>query len=68
MKYTSVAEGIFKLSANEHDILFESMWPIPEGVSLSSYIVKGDKIAIIDGVCGWDGVPQTLSISSNKWI
>lgn len=60
MKYTSVAEGIFKLSANEHDILFESMWPIPEGVSLSSYIVKGDKIAIIDGVCGWDGVPQTL--------
>ena len=24
------------------------------------YIVKGDKTAIIDGVIGWDGVPETL--------
>jgi flavorubredoxin len=43
-----------------HDILFESIWPIPHGVSLNSYIVKGEKVAIIDGVCDWDGVPETL--------
>lgn len=27
---------------------------------MSSYIVKGEKIAIIDGVCGWDDVPEKL--------
>ena len=61
MKYTQVCDGIFKLSANTYDLLFESMWPIPKGVAMSSYIVKGEKIAIIDGVCGWDGVPETLA-------
>ena len=33
---------------------------IANGVTLNSYIVKGDKTAIIDGVIGWDGVPETL--------
>ncbi len=60
MKYTQVCDGVFKLSANAYDLLFESMWPIPKGVAMSSYIVKGEKVAIIDGVCGWDGVPETL--------
>jgi flavorubredoxin len=27
---------------------------------MNSYIVKGEETAIIDGVCGWDGVPETL--------
>jgi len=26
----------------------------------SSYIVQGEKTAIIDGVIGWDGIPETL--------
>jgi anaerobic nitric oxide reductase flavorubredoxin len=60
MKATVVTPGIFRLSTNIHDILFEGIWPIPNGVSLSSYIVKGDKVAIVDGFCGWDGVPETL--------
>lgn len=30
--------------------LFESIWPIPTGVSYNSYIVKGDKTALIDTV------------------
>lgn len=57
---TSVADGIYRLSANVHDILFEGLWPIPNGVAMNSYIVKGEKVAIVDGVCGWDGVPDTL--------
>ncbi|MFW5801223.1 MAG: FprA family A-type flavoprotein [Spirochaeta sp.] len=57
---TEVVDGVFRLSANVHDILFEGMWPIPHGVAMNSYIVKGDKVAIIDGVCEWDGVPETL--------
>ena len=60
MNITSAADGIYRLSANAEDILFEGLWPIPNGVSMNSYIVQGEKTAIIDGVCGWDGVPQTL--------
>ena len=60
MKVTEVTDGIYRLSANVENILFESIWPIPNGVSLNSYIVKGAKAAIVDGVCDWDGVPETL--------
>ncbi len=60
MRTTEVSEGIFRLSANVKDILFEGIWPIPNGVAMNSYIVKGKKCAIIDGVCDWDGVPETL--------
>jgi flavorubredoxin len=60
MKTTQVTDGIWRLSANVENILFEGMWPIPHGISLNSYIVKGDKVAIVDGVCDWDGVPETL--------
>lgn len=60
MKTTQVTNGIFRLSANVDDILFESIWPVPTGISMNSYIVKGEKAAIVDGVCDWDGVPETL--------
>lgn len=60
MKTSQVTDGIFRLSANVHDILFESIWDIPDGVAMNSYIVRGEKSAIVDGVCGWDGVPETL--------
>jgi anaerobic nitric oxide reductase flavorubredoxin len=60
MKATLVTEGVYRLSANVSNILFEGMWPVPNGVAMNSYIVKGRKCAIIDGVCAWDGVPETL--------
>ncbi len=60
MKTTQVTDGIWRLSANVENILFEGMWPIPHGIALNSYIVKGEKVAIVDGVCDWDGVPETL--------
>lgn len=60
MKYSNVTDGIFRLSAHIHDLLFEGMWPLPHGMSMNSYIVQGKEIALIDGVCGWDGVPETL--------
>ena len=34
--------------------LFEGIWPIPDGVSLNSYIVKGEKTALIDLFRDWD--------------
>lgn len=60
MHVTNVTDGIYRLSVNAQDILFEGVWPIPNGVAMNSYIVKGEKVAIIDGVCGWDGIPETL--------
>lgn len=60
MKPTIVCEDIFRLSLNVEDLLFEQMWEIPNGVTLNSYLVKGEKTALIDGVCGWDGVPEKL--------
>lgn len=60
MNATQVTEGIYRLSANMENILFEGLWPIPNGIAMNSYIVTGEKTAIVDGVCGWDGVPETL--------
>ncbi len=60
MSISKVTDDIFKLSMNIEDILFEGLWDIPEGVSLNSFVVKGEKTALIDGFCGWDGVPETF--------
>ena len=60
MKKLKVAEGIHMLTMNVEDILFEGIWEIANGVTLNSYIVQGEKTAIIDGVIGWDGIPETL--------
>ncbi len=61
MRASSVADNVFRLSANaDQSILFESIWPLYHGVAMNSYIVRGREIAIVDGVCGWDGVPGTL--------
>ncbi len=60
MKKIEIANDVYMLSINVSDILFEGIWDIANGVTLNSYIVKGEKTAIIDGVVGWDGVPETL--------
>ncbi|HHY64189.1 MAG TPA: FprA family A-type flavoprotein [Clostridiaceae bacterium] len=60
MKKLKIADGIFLLTMNVENILFEGIWEIANGVTLNSYIVQGEKTAIIDGVIGWDGVPETL--------
>ena len=62
MKNSIVTDDTIRLSANAapNSLLFESMWPIPHGVSMNSYLIKGEKTAIVDGLCGWDGVPETL--------
>jgi anaerobic nitric oxide reductase flavorubredoxin len=60
MRKLKIADGIHMLTMNVEDILFEGIWEIANGVTLNSYIVEGDKTAIIDGVIGWDGIPETL--------
>lgn len=60
MKKLKIADGIHLFTMNVEDILFEGIWEIANGVTLNSYIIQGDKTAIIDGVIGWDGIPETL--------
>ena len=60
MRKKKIADGIHMLTMNVEDILFEGIWEIANGVTLNSYIVQGEKTAIIDGVIGWDGIPETL--------
>lgn len=60
MHVSKVTDDIYQLSINIENMLFEGLWEIPNGVSMNSYIVKGEKTAIIDGVCGWDGVPENF--------
>lgn len=47
-----MCEDIFWVGVDDkRDILFEGLWPTPNGVSYNSYIVKGsEKIALIDTV------------------
>ncbi|HHT93287.1 MAG TPA: FprA family A-type flavoprotein [Clostridiaceae bacterium] len=60
MKKIRIADGIHMLTMNVEDILFEGIWEIANGVTLNSFIVQGEKTAIIDGVINWDGIPETL--------
>ena len=60
MNGMKVTDDTYLLSVNVEDILFEGLWEIPNGVSINSYIVKGEKTAIIDGVYGWDGTQKNL--------
>ena len=58
---TKLSDNIFWIGANIHtEDLFEGIWPIPNGVSLNSYLLKGDKIAIIELVREWGGAAQVL--------
>jgi anaerobic nitric oxide reductase flavorubredoxin len=50
MNITNVSQGITRLTSNIENMLFEGFWEIPNGVSINSYVVKGEKTALIDGV------------------
>ena len=46
-----IAEGVFHFTVEleSEDVgLFEGLWPVPHGVTINSYLVQGDKTAIID--------------------
>jgi flavorubredoxin len=61
MNTSIVTDGVHRLYADIPDsTLFEGIWPLPRGMTMNSYLVRGDRAALVDGVCGWDGVPETL--------
>ena len=60
MNTSKVTTDTYQLKANVENILFEGLWEMPNGVSINSYIIKGEQTAIIDGFGGWDGAAQSL--------
>ncbi|HPB31269.1 MAG TPA: FprA family A-type flavoprotein [Candidatus Sumerlaeota bacterium] len=51
-----IRENIHWIGANDHETdLFESIWPLPRGVTYNSYIILDEKNALIDTVkgCYW---------------
>jgi anaerobic nitric oxide reductase flavorubredoxin len=49
MTSEKIADGIWWTGSNVYtQELFEGIWPIPFGVSINSYIVQGEKTALID--------------------
>jgi len=69
-----LAKDIYWIGANVHtEDLFEGLWPIPNGVALNAYAIKGEKIAIVELVREWGGAALTfmenlksLSIDPNE--
>jgi flavorubredoxin len=61
MKAHKIADNVYCMYADiQTTDLFEGIWPIPQGVSLNSYLVKGEKIALIDLFRDWDGAAGQL--------
>jgi flavorubredoxin len=59
MKARKIAEGVYCLHVDIHTTdLFEGIWPIPQGVSLNSYLVRGQKTALVDLIRDWAGAPR----------
>ena len=54
----------------ENHPLFEGFWPIPQGVTLNSYLVKGVKTALIDLTADWQeavaGFNRQMDSSGSK--
>jgi anaerobic nitric oxide reductase flavorubredoxin len=54
-------KDIYWIGANVHtEDLFEGIWPIPNGVTLNAYAIKGDKVAVIELVREWGGAALTF--------
>jgi flavorubredoxin len=61
MKAHQISDRIYAIHADVRtEDLFEGIWPIPDGVSLNSYLLKGEKIALVDLVRDWGGAPAAL--------
>jgi len=47
----AVTDSVVWVGTNDRETdLFEGLWPLPRGVCYNSYLVKGDKIALVDTV------------------
>ena len=51
MKDTNISEDILYIGADDKGIdLFESQYKVPNGISYNSYLIKDEKVAIMDTI------------------
>ena len=51
MKHMKVTNDIYYIGVNDHEIdLFEGQYPVKNGMSYNSYVIKDEKTAVIDTV------------------
>lgn len=64
MNADKLSEGIYRLTSRlSSDNLFEGIWPLPHGVMVNAYLIKGkDKIAVIDYFCDWDNSREDVAL------
>lgn len=56
MSAHTISKSVYAIHADiKSTTRFEGIWPIPHGVTLNSYVVKGDKTALIDLAKDWSG-------------
>ncbi|MFA6844964.1 MAG: FprA family A-type flavoprotein [Sphaerochaetaceae bacterium] len=57
-----LCEGVYRVSAKiGNRDLFEGIWPIPNGVMLNSYVLKGKNMnVLVDLVKDWDGAYDAI--------
>ncbi len=57
MDAKKITESVYCIHADiaEQDSRFEGLWLLPNGVTINSYVIKGEKNALIDIVKDWDG-------------
>lgn len=49
--FVNVTQKIYRIGVNDRTTaLFESMWPLPNGVAYNSYLIKDEKTALLDTV------------------
>lgn len=62
MNITELLDGIYYVGVNDRTSRhFEGLWSLPYGVSYNSYIIEGEKIALIDTV----HISQSLKFITN---
>ncbi|MDA3955679.1 FprA family A-type flavoprotein [Oceanispirochaeta sp.] len=62
MKSVEITKGVYRMGVNiEPGNLFEGIWSIPDGTSINSYVVKGDKTAVIDLTQNKDDFPRSIT-------
>ena len=62
MNVKEITEGVYYAGVNDRvTALFEGLWPIPEGVSYNSYIVKGENATALIDTVRIDEVREFLS-------
>ncbi|MDR0561558.1 MAG: FprA family A-type flavoprotein [Spirochaetaceae bacterium] len=61
MKIVALSDALFCIPVDVHTAdLFEGIWPIPGGVTLNAYLVKGEKTALIDLVQDRQDAPKQV--------